>query len=687
MIDIYTEHHPHQHPVEPIEHLKMVGAQYYTSLLSKLTSHINNTDVHVTNEDKVKWEKAFLDIKDLKDKVDDIDTDKSGSKDIDLTDYATKAWVESQGYAYENKIPTFDDLKQYATITYVDNVIKGIVPSIPSGDYVTEKELKYVLVDYATAEDLTKTEDQINETIHNLQQSLEDQIDSITSDEYQLPIASQTTLGGIKVNTTPPGSDSSTFPVKVTTDGIAYVKVPFSTQGGDELVATEMYSIQVVNSTVQNIIYNDAVVLDGDVSWIITKTQGTSVNYVQALDEGVSTYAISTPSNTQFESLPINFSNNYHAPMRVARISASIAAANDVMIRIVVEKNGIVVASVAVPIARNGKDGESVIQTIPDAMIRLKGEYLPNVEYSSGRTADENGYKWIDIVSYQGMYFKCLHNGICSPPIFESGEYNKAQWDRFGVFKDAAFDAIIANYLSARSITAEQIVVLKDYSTSNPTPVAGIVGKNKYSYNGQEYDIVRTTGPIDVNNPVVIFAGTEGNNITNAPFRVYQDGSLFATNAKITGSLSSIELEGSPDGIHQNTVQINNDNIKFESSTLPRGYVNVTKIGDDGASFYNGVNETTIDANGIKTPSIEVEDITITGNLNYNGDILGNNGIDLWIQIGGNHDGKVLLEFKNGSLVNYHMNQSYQNYVQPGDHIILANTGSGEFKDVAELIV
>lgn len=197
MIDIYTECQPHgpHHPIEPIEGLKMMGASYYTSLLSKLTNHINNTDVHVTNEDKVKWEKAFLDIKDLKDKVDDIDTGSDKDHTIDLDAYATKTWVESQGYAYKNQTPTYQDLQQYATIMYVDNAIKNIV--IPEGDWVTEDELNRATANLATNETVTRVRDEADANVHWLDEKCENTYMKKTDvPEYTLPTATNEIKGG-----------------------------------------------------------------------------------------------------------------------------------------------------------------------------------------------------------------------------------------------------------------------------------------------------------------------------------------------------------------------------------------------------------------------------------------------------------------------------------------------------------
>lgn len=56
-------------PKDPIGELDLKIEQYYSSIYSKLFTHINDTSVHVTQEEKDAWnEKASKDaLKDLQD--------------------------------------------------------------------------------------------------------------------------------------------------------------------------------------------------------------------------------------------------------------------------------------------------------------------------------------------------------------------------------------------------------------------------------------------------------------------------------------------------------------------------------------------------------------------------------------------------------------------------------------------
>lgn len=155
-MDIYTEHHPH-HEIGPIEHLKYVGAQYYTTLLSRLTSHIKNEDVHVSNEDRYKWDNKAdkTALRELEMKMAEL-TPSSDKDDIDLSDYATRKWVENQNYATKGQYPTYEELNSryalkteipsvanFATKVYVDDAIRNIKPgsSTDMSGYATKSDI------------------------------------------------------------------------------------------------------------------------------------------------------------------------------------------------------------------------------------------------------------------------------------------------------------------------------------------------------------------------------------------------------------------------------------------------------------------------------------------------------------------------------------------------------------------
>ena len=115
----------------PIEELNTTMAQYYSVLHSKIYNHESNTDIHVTSDDKNTWNnkanqsdlesvKEYADsLKQSLDKVKpdiikEVETMIDNSKDINLSDYATKVYVDAQIDA----LNISDDI---ATKTWVSN--------------------------------------------------------------------------------------------------------------------------------------------------------------------------------------------------------------------------------------------------------------------------------------------------------------------------------------------------------------------------------------------------------------------------------------------------------------------------------------------------------------------------------------------------------------------------------------
>ena len=143
----------------PIEELNTTMAQYYSVLHSKICNHASNTDIHVTSDDKKNWNnkanqsdlesvKEYADsLKQSLDKVKpdiikEVETMIDNSKDINLSDYATKVYVDAQiqalnisddaatktwvtnNFVNSSNYQRFDSTKYY-TKDEIDNKIAG----------------------------------------------------------------------------------------------------------------------------------------------------------------------------------------------------------------------------------------------------------------------------------------------------------------------------------------------------------------------------------------------------------------------------------------------------------------------------------------------------------------------------------------------------------------------------------
>lgn len=612
-MDIYTEHHPH-HEIGPVEHLEYVGAQYYTTLLSRLTSHIKNEDVHVSNADKVKWEKAFLDINNLKDKVDSL-TPSSNKDDIDLSDYATRKWVEDRNYVIKGQCPAWEDLSNLnkqlyalkeeipsvdglATEKYVDNAIAGIKPS---GDQD--------MSGYATKQDVESLDDFVESATKGLQ-------DYVNASKYMLPTASNTEKGGIKTGYKPSGDFN--YPIRM--DGeYAYVTVPFSTTGGGDIIVTSLYGIEIVSNTLK--LQNN--ILTGSVVWKISEASGSSYSYIMPGAENISTYSQILPNN-----LRLSFTSNIQDGTYVGYAqNVQIDVAD--YVAITVEKNGSVVARQVIPIQNpgsNGEDGTTTVeyQSLEYPVIRLAGEYNFNTQYNDG-TYNENGVYYIDVISCEGALYKAINpggnrGGLTQRPYPERDQGWDEYWEPFSIYGQAAFDTLLANSAYITTLASKQIVVVDNQGV----PVAGLLSN----------DATITTEHPDTHesetysrNGVRIFAGETNGDITTAPFRVYDDGRLVATNANISGQVTvaygndataQMALYTVSPGVIEPHIYM--ENTLGATSEMTANHLKYSK------NTLGGEYRTTVQATGINTPSIGAAQGSFSDKLDVNGtvNIIGN---------------------------------------------------------------
>lgn len=240
---------------------------------------------------------------------------------------------------------------------------------------------------------------------------------------------------------------------------------------------------------------------------------------------------------------------------------------------LVVLEGGVQVASYLIPtaiIAKDGKDGEAA-QALQAAVMRLtEWNETPGHAYNSGDTA-ENGVKYLDVVQFGNELYKCLYTHTPNEtPIGNGNAWQKPYvttvsetgakittydpyWSLIPTMGDAAFNVLMANYLSVNSLTAEQIVIKGEQNTIYAgLPVAGMV-------NGT---YVKEISQDQVDNGIRIFAGTipENGNIVNTAFNVDQEGNV---NAGGTSQKSSIthKIEFDNDG----SGHVANGNIAWDA--------------------------------------------------------------------------------------------------------------------------
>lgn len=143
---------------DPIRELDLKIDQYYSSIYSRLCKHVNDTVVHITQEERDEWNnKASKEaLKDIQDQLNEITGDESGSikyeillevskqitnaiAGLNLGDYAKKKYVDD---AIKNI-----NIDGYVTKTYVDSTYLKIVDytKFDANSYYTKAEIQNML--------------------------------------------------------------------------------------------------------------------------------------------------------------------------------------------------------------------------------------------------------------------------------------------------------------------------------------------------------------------------------------------------------------------------------------------------------------------------------------------------------------------------------------------------------------
>lgn len=122
MTEFYNEHDCNcQHPKDPIKEIQMFVANYYTSLLTKLRNHINDTSAgHVTAEEKEYWNNKAdkISVRDLEEMLVNLKNKVNNIEESVLSDL--KQWIKNKKYVTE------DDMTSYVT-KQINKIVAGEV--------------------------------------------------------------------------------------------------------------------------------------------------------------------------------------------------------------------------------------------------------------------------------------------------------------------------------------------------------------------------------------------------------------------------------------------------------------------------------------------------------------------------------------------------------------------------------
>lgn len=256
--------HDHGH-IPPMESVKFTVAQYYTSLLSQFMRHKNNQRIHVSEEDRERWDNKSDSISldeleqellnqidalrnDIPTKVSQLTNDLGFITASDLDDYGfiTKSTISQyiKNLGGITSTDLYNALSNYYTKEYIDNVFakKG------ENDGIDKTAVNELIKAYMNSVILWYKNDtnnpvRLGDTVEisgggqGATYTAGDGI-TINNNVISLKKASSTTLGGIRTNYATNGKN---YAVKINSTGDAYVNVPWEAGEGGTSYKTELW--------------------------------------------------------------------------------------------------------------------------------------------------------------------------------------------------------------------------------------------------------------------------------------------------------------------------------------------------------------------------------------------------------------------------------------------------------------
>lgn len=200
---------------------------------------------------------------------------------------------------------------------------------------------------------------------------------------------------------------------------------------------------------------------------------------------------------------------------------------------------------------QNGQDASS--QSIEGPVMRLR-QWTNNTDYYNGTLAASDGITYLDVIwvnegtpqSPEINYYKCVNDHTSA----SSGNFSVGNnWELYTMMSDSVFNTILARSAYITNLTAKQVVI-----TDNNVVVAGMASGtaiNAASGVGTNGTVSETVD--DTVESVRIWAGTPATsgNLLTTPFRVMDNGHLYATNATVSGNVTANKITTTGGGIIQ----------------------------------------------------------------------------------------------------------------------------------------
>ena len=531
---------------DPIGELDLKIEQYYSSIYSKLFTHINDTSVHVTQEEKDAWnEKASKDaLKDLQDQL---------NKLVGNEDSSIKNQLSEELRQYINTIISSLDVNSFAK----KEDITGLVSYTDLADYAQKDWCNGTFV---------KIGNSSSSSLDNYYTKSD--VDKLINDYSIKKFAFRDNALTIVQNGA--NNEDKTFIAEIQVEDNGVSQEYLTTKLSGYLKKDGIHNI-ILNGHTLNLVSED----------IIINTSGSGSTSGQ---DGA-TYTPYFQNNNSWTNPPA-LPDDYKSPEmsttaegRKWTTEATTAASGEYtwITYVTIDANG-VFGKWLNPVCLTGHSGGDQ-QGLVGSPLRNKGEWNNSTTYYDGYTTQVGDAFWQDFVSHTvngiSNYYICTKQNSGKEP---GASGSDSYWSLLSYTDDMFVNNLVAKKANIGELSANEIIISDDSNTVK----AGMTSGKSTNVSGQ--------------GDVRIWAGSNGNgNIAEAPFTVTESGVLKASNAVIggeinatSGSVGNMTISGtlqSKDGtvkITEKSITVSGDTSDWEGAFVKLNVDSSTSF----SSFY-----------------------------------------------------------------------------------------------------
>ena len=516
---IHEYKEPHGHKEEPSRGIERCQSPAVCHIKRQLSKHINDSTIHVTEEQKTAWTTAAEDktSTEIEEEMTEVIDSKISEVDTKLDNYQLKSGMKD--YATVDAVDT-----SVAELKAVDTEIKANIEKLATTDALNEAK-----------EELTNADTEIKNTFSNYYTKKE--ADDKFSDGKDYSIKEFSITG-------------NTITLDQTNGNKFKVTVPSSGSGekgdkgdkGEDGATGISYSIDIIKNTLTKTTEADNTShVTGDLQFYVIKTQDTTT-YLTDSDANCTCYV----GGKTTESVAAAYTSGVNAWIISLKDYVVTGLDPYILIRANTKTGSLIVSTVATFIIP-GKDGESKGgQTLAGSVLRRRGDYA--TAKAAGKGSESylffdgtiktvaDGIMYQDIVTYDNGYYVCIDAVAGENDAWSSTPDQASYWEALTMSDDAFYNKLVVQKALVQELSSNEVVILDD-----DTIVAGMTSSKAIDDKSDLYNKITTKGDVRIWSGKLQSAG----DLTSAPTTISSTGVVTSQNLTKGNSVYTNPTEAS----------------------------------------------------------------------------------------------------------------------------------------------